>query len=79
MLAAGLPFAHFSNSYLTCALTGQRMDHDNPPVTLSNGRVYSKRAVQEQLTFEEEGEKRVRCPRTGETFPLSQARTIFII
>lgn len=91
VLAAGLPFAHFNNSYLTCALTGARMDHENPPVALPNGRVYSRRAVQELLTVQgsaaEEGEDgarggqgpRVRCPRTGETFPLSQARTIFII
>jgi macrophage erythroblast attacher len=85
VLAAGLPFAHFNNSYLTCALTGQRMDHANPPVALPNGRVYSQKAVHELLTVQggeqrEEGQQPcVRCPRTGEIFPLSQVRSIFII
>ena len=79
-LAAGLPFAHFNNSHLACALTGQRMDHANPPMALPNGRVYSRRAVHELLSVTgPEGEPRVRCPRTGETFPLAQLRTIFII
>lgn len=79
-LAAGLPLAHFGNSYLTCRCTGEAMDGENPPMVLPNGRVYSQRAIREHLlSVEEGGEVRVICPRTGDSFASSEVQSIFVV
>ena len=74
-LAKGLAFAHFANSHLICRCTGEAMDGDNPPVALPNGQVYSRKAVNDVIS----SNGVVTCPQTGETFPASQAQSIFII
>jgi macrophage erythroblast attacher len=79
-LAAGLPLAHFSNSYLTCRCTGEAMDGGNPPMVLPNGRVYSQRAIRENLlSVDEGGAAWVTCPRTGESFAPSEVKNIFVV
>ncbi len=79
-LAAGLPLAHFGNSYLTCRCTGEAMDGANPPMVLPNGRVYSQRAIKEHLlSVDEAGHARVTCPRTGESFPVDEVKNLFVI
>lgn len=79
-LAAGLPLAHFGNSYLTCRCTGEAMDGANPPMVLPNGRVYSQRAIREHLlSVDEGGEVRVTCPRTGDSFAPSEVKNIFVV
>jgi len=40
-LCAGLPHAHHTHSELICDLTGERMDENNPPYILPNGRLIS--------------------------------------
>lgn len=42
-LAKTLPFAHHSQSYLICALSGDPMNEHNPPLVLPNGYVYGQR------------------------------------
>jgi len=79
-LAAGLPLAHFGNSYLTCRCTGEAMDGENPPMVLPNGRVYSQRAIREKLlSVDEGGAVWVTCPRTGEEYAPSEVKNIFVV
>ena len=42
-LAKTLPFAHHSQSYLICALSGEPMNEHNPPLVLPNGYVYGQK------------------------------------
>lgn len=42
-LAADMPPAHATRSYLICRISGQLMDEHNPPLVLPNGRAYSKK------------------------------------
>ncbi len=79
-LAVGLPLAHFGNSYLTCRCTGEAMDGGNPPMVLPNGRVYSQRAIRENLlSVDESGAVWVICPRTGDSFAPSEVKNIFVV
>lgn len=41
-LAKPLPFAHCSQSYLICSLSGNPMNEHNPPMALPNGYVYGE-------------------------------------
>lgn len=79
-LAVGLPLAHFGNSYLTCRCTGEAMDGGNPPMVLPNGRVYSQRAISENLlSVDGSGAVWVTCPRTGDSFAPSDVKNIFVV
>jgi macrophage erythroblast attacher len=42
-LAKGLPASHHPVSTLICRITGDIMDHVNPPMELPNGQVYSEK------------------------------------
>ena len=41
-LAKPLPYAHCSQSYLICSLSGNPMNEHNPPMALPNGYVYGE-------------------------------------
>jgi macrophage erythroblast attacher len=41
-LAARVPRAHRLNSTVVCAISGQVMDADNPPLAFPSGHVYSR-------------------------------------
>jgi macrophage erythroblast attacher len=40
-LAETLPLSHHVNSSIVCRLSGKKIDENNPPMLLPNGRVYS--------------------------------------
>lgn len=44
-LVKPLPFAHCSQSYLICTLSGKPMDEHNPPMALPNGYVYGEQVT----------------------------------
>jgi macrophage erythroblast attacher len=85
-LAAALPTARHSRTRLLCRLTGAVLDESNPPLALPNGRVYSRRAVEERAVKGRPGATAeggecllVWCPLTGDgPFPLSACRKVFL-
>ncbi|KAJ9474354.1 Protein FYV10 [Pseudozyma hubeiensis] len=79
-LATEVPWSHHQNSTLVCSWSGRVMDGDDPPLVLGNGRVYAQSSVVELLNREEEeeGGKKVRCPRTGERCGVDEVRKVFI-
>jgi macrophage erythroblast attacher len=42
-LSKGLPSSHHPVSALICRISGEIMDHTNPPMALPNGQVYSEK------------------------------------
>ncbi|KAJ8493370.1 hypothetical protein OPV22_015091 [Ensete ventricosum] len=62
-LAEPLPFSKLHHSKLVCYITKELMDHENPPLVLPNGYVYSTKAL-EEMASKKEG--KITCPRTGE-------------
>ncbi|KAJ2220622.1 GID complex subunit containing RING finger motif [Coemansia sp. RSA 485] len=74
-LAQDLPLSHHDNSNLVCRITGEKMDEDNPPMRLPNGYVYSLSSLTE-MSATLDG--KVKCPRSGKTFKLSEATKLFI-
>ncbi|EST09234.1 CTLH/CRA C-terminal to LisH motif domain protein [Kalmanozyma brasiliensis GHG001] len=77
VLAKEVPWSHHQNSTLVCSRSGKLMDGDDPPLALGNGRVYAQSTVLE-LVEEGEGERGVRCPRTGEMCRVEDVRKVFI-
>lgn len=75
-LAAFLPFAHCASSRLICHLSGEPMDENNPPTMLPNGKVYSYNALA-SMAVENKGQ--ITCPRTKESFPLSDSLKVFVM
>ncbi|UZJ56995.1 hypothetical protein CBS101457_006315 [Exobasidium rhododendri] len=77
VLAKEIPWSHHANSTLVCTITGKIMDENDPPMALPNGRVYSRTALEELALNSKDGET-VTCPRTGDSFPYSTLRKVFI-
>lgn len=78
VLADSLPFNHRENSILLCRISGSPMDDNNPPMCLPNGQVYSKGSL-EKISSQSHDKKTVTCPQTGESFPLSASRLMYIM
>jgi len=76
-LARPLPFAHSSQSRLLCNVSGEPMNENNQPLMLPNGQVYGEMSLQRLATSNTEG--KVQCPKTMQTFPLSEAKKIYIM
>ncbi|KAJ2785152.1 GID complex subunit containing RING finger motif [Coemansia interrupta] len=74
-LARDLPLSHHVNSNLVCRITGEKMDEDNPPMRLPNGYVYSQSSLNDMAT---KLDGKIKCPRTEQTFKLSEATKLFI-
>ncbi|KAJ1736578.1 GID complex subunit containing RING finger motif [Coemansia sp. Benny D160-2] len=74
-LAQDLPLSHHVNSNLVCRITGERMNEDNPPMRLPNGYVYSHNSLKD-MALKNDG--KVKCPRSGQTFKISEAKKLFI-
>ncbi|CAL9037673.1 unnamed protein product [Musa banksii] len=62
-LAEPLPFSKLHHSKLVCYITKELMDHENPPLVLPNGYVYSTKALEEMAN---KNDGKITCPRTGE-------------
>ena len=50
-LGKTLPFAHHSQSYLICALSGEPMNEHNPPLVLPNGYVYGQKVKKKKKSI----------------------------
>eukprot|EP00731_Ephydatia_muelleri_P020393 Em0013g120a len=75
-LAHLLPFAHCSQSYLICTISGKPMNEHNPPMVLPNGYVYGEQALKKMA--QEKGGV-VTCPRTKETFLFSAIKKVYVM
>ncbi|CAF1619741.1 unnamed protein product [Adineta ricciae] len=69
-IAKVLPYAHCSVSKLICAQSREPINESNPPLMLPNGYVYGSRTLQAMAAV---NNGKVTCPRTKETYDLSQA------
>ncbi|KAI9284377.1 CTLH/CRA C-terminal to lish motif domain-containing protein [Umbelopsis sp. AD052] len=74
-LAENLPLSHHVNSSIVCRLSGKKIDENNPPMLLPNGRVYSLQALEEMAS---KNNGYITCPRTGDTFELVETRKLYI-
>ncbi|CCF50088.1 hypothetical protein NDA11_000191 [Ustilago hordei] len=83
-LASEVPWSHHQNSTLVCSKSGRIMDENDPPLALSNGRVYAQSTLIELLEAAggggggEGGEAQVKCPRTGDKCRSEELRKVFI-
>ena len=50
-LAKKLPSSHHPVSALICRITGEIMDHTNPPMALPNGQVYSEKVTKYNIGY----------------------------
>lgn len=93
-LAHSLPFAHCSQSYLICTISGKPMNEHNPPMVLPNGYVYGEQVghhpklVVEDITFLHvqalkrmalENGGTVICPRTKEIYLFSTVKKVYVM
>lgn len=71
-----VPLSNRPTSSLVCPLTRKPIDEHNPPMALPNGQVYSRAAI-------EQGSKNSADqfvdPKTGQHFPLTDIRRVFIM
>ncbi|XP_068228765.1 E3 ubiquitin-protein transferase MAEA isoform X2 [Palaemon carinicauda] len=75
-LASPLPFAHCSQSRLVCHISGEQLNENNQPLMLPNGHVYGQKALQ-QMADENNGS--IVCPRTRQTFNISEAEKVYVM
>lgn len=78
-IAQDLPFGHFETTRLRCRITGKLMTEDNPPMALPNGQVYSSEGLQGLINGPGGGGGVLKCPVSGESFYLSEARKCFFL
>ena len=73
-LSEKLPYAKHSKSRLVCFITKQVMNEHNPPMVLPNGMVYSRSACEE---LAKKHDKKIVCPRTGDTCDFSELKRAY--
>ena len=93
-LAHKLPFAHCSQSYLICAISGCPMNEHNPPMALPNGYVYGEQVMgynsnnppmfsvfllQALKEMAAKNEGIVVCPRTKESFSFNEVKKVYVM
>ncbi|KIJ61640.1 hypothetical protein HYDPIDRAFT_115817 [Hydnomerulius pinastri MD-312] len=74
-LAGEVPFSHHANSTIVCRLSGNIMDEDNMPMAFPNGYVYSREALEEMAT---KNNNKVTCPQSGQTCDFKELKKVFI-
>ncbi|KAK2154234.1 hypothetical protein LSH36_274g06049 [Paralvinella palmiformis] len=75
-LAKDLPYAHCAQSRLICAISGQPLNENNPPMMLPNGHVYGQNSL---VMMAAENDSRVVCPQTKEIFKFEEAEKVFVM
>uniref|UniRef100_A0A1I8FEN0 E3 ubiquitin-protein transferase MAEA n=1 Tax=Macrostomum lignano TaxID=282301 RepID=A0A1I8FEN0_9PLAT len=70
-LAQSLPKAQYTQSKLICPISRLPMDHDNPPMALPNGNIYSQKSL---LEMAQRNGGYIICPRTQNRFELNEAK-----
>lgn len=84
VLAKEVPWSHHSNSVIVCRLSGKVIDDSGESggiVALPNGRVYSKRGIDEAIAASVaagDDSNTVTCPRTKARFPRQNMRKVYI-
>lgn len=76
-LANQLPFGHFETTKIRCRITGKLVSEDDPPMALPNGQVYSESGL--KLLCESSSAGVLKCPVSGQSFLLSDARKCFFL
>jgi macrophage erythroblast attacher len=75
-LAAVLPYAHCAHSQLVCALSGEPLNENNPPMVLPSGFVYGTKSLKEMGRTN--GGKII-CPRSGRVYSHAEAERVFVM
>ncbi len=75
-LALDLPHGQHVNSVLVCAISGDIMDENNPPMALPNGNVYGFKALQDMAL---RNDNQVLDPKTDTYFEWKLLRKCFIM
>ena len=75
-LARDLPHGQHMNSILVCAISGDIMDENNPPMALPNGNVYGFKALQENAM---RNDNQILDPKTNTYFEWKLLRKCFIM
>mmetsp|Transcript_13100 Transcript_13100/g.21215 ORF Transcript_13100/g.21215 Transcript_13100/m.21215 type:complete len:483 (-) Transcript_13100:528-1976(-) len=75
-VAAMLPISNRMHSSIVCRLSANVMNHDNPPMVLPNGQVFSLEALEKMS--EEDQSSKITCPITGDRFQMDQLKRVFI-
>uniref|UniRef100_A0A1I8FN65 E3 ubiquitin-protein transferase MAEA n=1 Tax=Macrostomum lignano TaxID=282301 RepID=A0A1I8FN65_9PLAT len=75
-LAQSLPKAQYTQSKLICPISRLPMDHDNPPMALPNGNIYSQKSL---LEMAQRNGGYIICPRTQNRFELNEAKRVYIM
>ena len=58
-----------------CCLSGEPLNEHNEPVALPNGMVYGVNSLRALAT----PDGRVTCPRTGQTYALSETKRLYVM
>lgn len=75
-LVRQLPMPHRVRSHLICAVTGEPMDDDNPPMASPEGHLVSKKGLAMLIDKAENG--LVLCPKTNHSYPPSTFARVYI-
>lgn len=75
ILALPLPYSKQLHSKLICYISREIMNHDNLPLALPNGYVYSTKALKEMAN---QNNSKITCPRTGLVCHFSELKKVFI-
>jgi len=75
-LASVLPYAHCAHSQLVCAISGEPLNENNPPMVLPSGFVYGTKSLKEMA---QTNAGKVVCSRTGRIFSHHEAERVFVM
>ena len=75
-LASVLPYAHCAHSQLVCAISGEPLNENNPPLVLPSGYVYGTKSLQEMAR---NNAGKVICPRSGQVFNILEAEKVYVM
>ena len=78
-LSKNLPYGHYELTRLRCRITGKMMSENDPPMALPNGQVYSLNGLKSATIDENSKISIVKCPVSGQSFELSEARKCFFL
>ncbi|CAL8143230.1 unnamed protein product [Orchesella dallaii] len=75
-LALHLPYAHCAHSQLVCAISGEPINENNPPLVLPSSFVYGSNALHEMA---KNNSGKVICPRSNKVFSVTEAEKVYVM
>ncbi|CAG7681241.1 unnamed protein product [Allacma fusca] len=75
-LASVLPYAHCAHSQLVCAISGEPLNENNPPLVLPSGYVYGTKSLHDMART---NGGNVICPRSNRIFSLREADKVYVM